>query len=90
MSERVQTQKVKITTKNGFVKTYTYVRPSKLKEKTKLFDILNTNQDVKNILKDYSLKPMEKIEKIRTLTLKIDDLNKLTTQQIKNFVYRNC
>lgn len=89
ITERTQTQRMKFTLKNGTVKTYTYIRPSKIKEKTKLFDLLNNDENVKNVLKNKTLGSVEKIEKIRDLTQQHDEMKKLTLSQIKNFVYRN-
>lgn len=88
LTERTQTQRMKFTLKNGTVKTYTYIRPSKIKEKTKLFDLLNNDEIVKDVLKNKTLCSAEKIDKIRDLTQQHDEMKKITLSQIKNFVYR--
>lgn len=88
-NQRVQTQKLKTTLKNGTVKIYTYVRPSKIKDKTKMLDLLKHDGNVIAILKNKSLKTPEKIDNIFNLTQTNPDYNQLKLSQIKNFVYRN-
>lgn len=90
MGKFVYKLKTKRILSDGSEKCYTYLREEEYisQKKETYFDKLIKYEEVKNILKNETIRKPEKVNMIGNFIIDKDEFKNLTFSQISNFVYR--